>query len=198
MLEAESRSQRADASRNRDAILDATVRTLSADPGASIATIAAEAGISRITLYGHFSSREQLLDAAGERVIERVDTQLAAIDATGGSWPALETMIQTQWRLVDELAGFIRAAEQQLPAKRIHELHAGPIARVQHLIRAGRDDGTFRTDHSLEWQTTCLFAIIHGAATELRSGRLDEADSPQVIPDTIRSLLTPPVRQPDQ
>jgi TetR/AcrR family transcriptional regulator, mexCD-oprJ operon repressor len=185
---------RADALRNRDAILDATLRTLNADPGASIAQIAAEAGISRITFYGHFSSRDRLLDAVGERVIDRVDAQLAALDVAGGPWQVLETMIQTQWRLVDELSGFIRAAQEQLPAERIRELHAGPITRIQGLIQAGRDDGSFRTDHSLQWQTTCFFAIIHGAATELRSGRLSEADAAHVIPQTVHALLTPPAR----
>ncbi len=79
-----------------------------------------------------------------------------------------------------------------MPADRVHELHSRPIARVQALIRAGRDDGSFRTDHTLEWQVSCFFAILHGAGAELRSGRLGEEDAARVIPETIHAMLRPP------
>jgi AcrR family transcriptional regulator len=47
----------------RDAILAAAHRTLVDDPGASIATVTAEAGVSRATFYRHFDSRAELLAA---------------------------------------------------------------------------------------------------------------------------------------
>lgn len=187
------RSRRADASRNRDAILQAALRSLNANPNASIAQIAADAGISRITFYGHFSSREQLLDAVAVRAMERIDATLAEIDLAQGPWAALETMIQSQWRLVDELNGLVHAAEHQMPAERVHQLHAGPIGRVQALIQAGRDDGTFRTDQDLTWQTACFFSILHGAAAELRSGRLSEEAAARALPDTIHAILQQPL-----
>ncbi|MFC9627623.1 TetR family transcriptional regulator, partial [Streptomyces sp. NPDC056930] len=45
---------RADAARNLEAVLTAGARMLAADPGASIASIAAEAGVDRRTVYRRF------------------------------------------------------------------------------------------------------------------------------------------------
>src|SRR5215472_9528755 len=72
------RPQRADARRNVAAILDAATDCLARDPEMSIAGIAAAAGVGRITLYGHFSTRAELVDAVLARTIEHADAILDA------------------------------------------------------------------------------------------------------------------------
>ncbi len=64
-------SRRADALHNADKILDAAVACLGHNPYASVSEIAQAAGVGRVTLYGHFSSRETLVEAAMIRVLER-------------------------------------------------------------------------------------------------------------------------------
>ena len=54
---------RADAERNRSAIIDAATVVLGANLQASMQDVAAAAGVSRATLYRHFSNREQLIEA---------------------------------------------------------------------------------------------------------------------------------------
>ena len=49
--------RRADAQRNVQRILDAAVACLAERPNATMADIAKVAGLGRVTLYGHFSSR---------------------------------------------------------------------------------------------------------------------------------------------
>jgi len=63
---------RADAARNLEAVLTTGARMLAADPGASIAAIAAEAGVDRRTVYRRFDSREQLLEAIYEARLEAI------------------------------------------------------------------------------------------------------------------------------
>jgi serine phosphatase RsbU (regulator of sigma subunit) len=58
--------QRSDAQRHRDLILEAARGLLAQSPAASLAEIAAAAGLSRSTIYRHFKDREGLIrEAAG-------------------------------------------------------------------------------------------------------------------------------------
>jgi serine phosphatase RsbU (regulator of sigma subunit) len=58
---------RQDARANRDRILDAAGRLLAQSPTATLADVAAAAGVSRSTLYRHFRGRESLIAALRER-----------------------------------------------------------------------------------------------------------------------------------
>jgi len=59
--------RRADAMRNRERILDAAERLLERSPSATLADIAAAAGVARSTLHRRFASREDLLAALHDR-----------------------------------------------------------------------------------------------------------------------------------
>jgi TetR/AcrR family transcriptional repressor of mexCD-oprJ operon len=61
--------RRATAERNVTAILDAAAELLSEQGPASIAAVAAQAGVSRVTVYAHFLTWEALTDlfAGGRR-----------------------------------------------------------------------------------------------------------------------------------
>jgi serine phosphatase RsbU (regulator of sigma subunit) len=59
--------RRADALRNRERILDAAERMLDRSPSASLADIAAAAGVSRSTLHRRFRTRDELLTALRSR-----------------------------------------------------------------------------------------------------------------------------------
>lgn len=71
---------RADALRNRGAILEAAVAVLADDPGASLAEIAARAGLGRATLYRHFPSKDVLRGAIREEALARAAQALEAVD----------------------------------------------------------------------------------------------------------------------
>src|SRR3954469_10227709 len=59
--------RRADALRNRERILDAAERLLERSPSATLADIAAAAGLARSTLHRRFSTRDDLLEARRDR-----------------------------------------------------------------------------------------------------------------------------------
>ncbi len=183
------RVRRADAVRNRDAILDAALASLLENPLASMAEIAQAAGVGRVTLYGHFASREELIDALFERTISRAEAQLATLDLAGDPAQALELLVRSSWRIVDEFHRLLAAAEQALSPDRIREHHHQPMERVTRLIERGQVEGCFRTDQPATWLTACFYAILHVAAAEVRTGRLLEEDAIRVIPATMGALL---------
>ena len=58
-----SRKRRSDAALNTTRLIEAARRVLAVQPQASMATIAAEAGLGRNTIHRHFATRQDLIDA---------------------------------------------------------------------------------------------------------------------------------------
>ncbi|MGQ0843324.1 MAG: TetR/AcrR family transcriptional regulator [Sporichthyaceae bacterium] len=69
----DQRPLRADARRNRDALLEVAVKAFSVDgPQASLESIAAAAGVGIGTLYRHFPTRDAFVEAAYRNELERL------------------------------------------------------------------------------------------------------------------------------
>jgi TetR/AcrR family transcriptional repressor of mexCD-oprJ operon len=185
-------ARRADARRNIAAILEAALDCLARDPQASIADIAAAAGVGRITLYGHFSSRLELLDATFGYALEQADQVLDAVDLSGDPRAALTRLIATSWQIIDRYRGALTAAGSELPPERVRAHHGQPMSRVEALLERGQQAGAFRTDLPLDWLVTLFYTVMHGAAAEITAGRLPAADADRVITATLLAAYTPP------
>lgn len=184
-------ARRADARRNVERILDAAVICLARHPGATMAEIAKEAGLGRVTLYGHFAARSELVDAVVVRVIERGEVTLSAVDLDGDPRDAMARLIHSSWRLVDESRAVLAAAQDELTPDRIRRLHEAPASRVETLIERGRRSGHFREDMPVSWLVSVLHQIIHGAATEIAAGNLDPDQAADLITATALAVLVP-------
>ncbi len=190
--EPRERDRRADARRNIASILEAAQDCLGRDPTASIADIAQAAGVGRVTLYGHFGSRAELVDAVFRRALSHADAILDAVDLGGEPRQALTRLVASSWRILDQHSVLLLAAERELPSEHIRARHDGPMSRVQALIRRGQQDGAFRSDLPAQWLTAVFYSAMHGAAAEISAGRLPAADAAQVISATLLAAYTPP------
>ena len=186
------RTPRADALRNRAQIIEATIRCLAADPHASMTAIARAAGVGRVTLYGHFSSRRELIEAAAAHTMARVESELSPLKLNENPREALLLLAAASWRLLDGVQGLVAAAETELGADRIRGHHDQTLLRVHQLIERGQAEGFFRDDQSANWLTACYFAILHGAAAEVRAGRFSDAQAAAAIPITLVALVALP------
>jgi TetR/AcrR family transcriptional repressor of mexCD-oprJ operon len=183
---------RADAQRNIDAIAAAAVDCLSRNPDASVNEIAAAARVGRVTLYGHFPSRADLVDAALARAIEDGDAILGAVDLDGDPRAAMTRLIDASWRVVNQFRALLQAAQHTLPPGRIRTLHAEPADRMRRLIERGQADGVFRTDLPNSWLISVIQNVMHGAADEITAGRLESADAAGFISATVLAALSRP------
>lgn len=184
--------KRADAQRSIAAILDAATESLSRNPEASVSEIAKLAGVGRVTLYGHFPSRADLVDAAFAHAIEVGHDALEAVDLTGDPREALGRLVESSWHLVDRFRSLLLAAQSVLPPGRIRALHAEPMDRVQRLIERGQAEGVFRDDLPVSWLVATTHAVMHNAADEINAGRLTTDQAAPVITATLLAALTPP------
>jgi TetR/AcrR family transcriptional regulator, mexCD-oprJ operon repressor len=185
------RAQRADARRNIAAILDAATQCLARDPEMSIADIAAAAGVGRITLYGHFRTRADLVDAVLVRTVQQCDAILDATDTSGDPAEALARLVASSWQLVHQFRNILLAAQRELPAERIRGVHDRILSRVQSLIERGQQVTVFRRDLPRQWLITTAYSLMHAAAEDTAAGRLDAGDAPGLITTTLLAAFSP-------
>lgn len=186
------RDQRADARRNVAAILDAAQECLSADPQATVACIAEAAGVGRVTLYGHFKNRAELVDAVLERVSAQSAAILDAVDTRGDPVAALVRLVAATWEIVHRFNAIREAAEAELPAERVRSRHDAHLRRLDALIARGQRAGAFRRDLPRSWLVTVCYRIMHGAAEECTAGRIKHDDAARVIAGTLLAAFTAP------
>jgi TetR/AcrR family transcriptional regulator, mexCD-oprJ operon repressor len=185
------RSTREDAARNRDAILDAALDCLATDPRASMTDIAARAGLGRVTLYGHFSSRDELIEAVLVRTITRSEAELSAVDLSGDPLEALQRLVDRSWRIVHDFHLLLGVAEHALSNDQIRAHHGKPLARVQDLIERGQSEHRMRSDVTADWLTACMMAILHEAAAQVRAGRMTDAEAAHAASAAVIAIVTP-------
>jgi AcrR family transcriptional regulator len=182
--------RRADARRNSARIVSAARARLSSDPNATIDDIAQAAGVGRMTLYGHFRTRAELVDAALVEALRAGGEILSSLDLTGDPREAMRRLLASSWSLVAESSALLTAAQESLPAGRVRELHDEPARRVEELVRRGQAEGAFRSDLPITWLVSAIQYILHGAAEETRQGRLAADEAADVVTRSILSLLT--------
>lgn len=187
-----TRALRADAQQNVERILEAAIGCLGHNPDASMAEIAKCAGVGRVTLYGHFPSRETLVEAALMRLLGRGEAALREVDLSAEPDQVLEALIDSSWLLTAQAGALLEAAQSLLPPGRVHELHAEPERRVIGLIERGRAEGIFRDDLPVAWLANVLHYLMKGAAADVAAGRLDPDDVPRLIAATIKGAYEPP------
>lgn len=184
--------RRADAVRNRAAILDAATECLARDPDVSIKEIARAAGVGRVTLYGHFESRASLIEAVVDRAIRQTDADLREVDLSGDVREAMTRLMSVTWDLTHRFGALVVAAQRDLPSETFRALHEAPSARVKQLLLKGRKQGAFRTDAPVSWQVMAMQSLLHGAVDAVYRGELPADQGRELVTSTVLAVLDPP------
>ncbi|KUN97748.1 TetR/AcrR family transcriptional regulator [Streptomyces resistomycificus] len=143
---AKAAPRRRHAQANRRRILDAARETLSQDPETTIDDIARSAGIARRTLYGHFASREVLLNALADDAVETLrQAFVAEQNPVESSDLALARYITAVWGIGDRFRMLITLGRRNLDGD-----IRGALTPVRdlagELLARGQRDGVF-ADH---------------------------------------------------
>jgi TetR/AcrR family transcriptional regulator, mexCD-oprJ operon repressor len=197
MAEPATDHRRATAERNVAAILDAVEALLQRGARLSVTAVAAEAGLSRVTVYAHFASIEDLFEAVMERAVTRARAVLdEAEPASGDAAEALERVIAAAWRELDRNSAVAQATSDHLVAAAVTRTHDRVLSPIRELVQRGREEGAFRTDVPADWLVTSFFTLLHACGDEVRAGRLRAQDAPRVLTVTIGDMFAAEPREP--
>lgn len=183
--------RRATAERNAASILDAAERLLARAEPVTMVAVAAEAGLSRPTVYAHYKSVEEIVEAAVERtVVASTAAFAAARPDEGPADEALGRMVTASW---NQLAGFehlVRRAGEYVSEGARHRTHGALIAPLDALAERGRADGTFRTDVPGDWLITMYLALVHAAADHASVHDTPREEALALLVTTVRELFS--------
>lgn len=175
---------RADAARNREAILLASAQVLSRHPSASLSEIAAGAGVGRATLYRHFASREALLDAMRDELLGRAS--LVVGSAAAGDGPPLEALRRVIHALVPlglRFRGLVAGGADLDPTFRVARDEV--LRPAYDLLARAVEQGDLRVGVSPEWASAVLSGLLVAAVRD--AGQ--EQHTPEQLAELVYATL---------
>ncbi|MBI4940927.1 MAG: TetR/AcrR family transcriptional regulator [Actinobacteria bacterium] len=182
--------RRRDALANRIALLDAGLAALTRDPDASLESVAREAGLSRRTVYGHFSSREELVAAIATRAGDRLVAALDAVDTSADDpATALARFELAVWRAAEPFR-FLGALAAR-PEHRDRALERlDPLRRRRAgLVRAGQDEGVFRVDADADVLARVAGQVVLAVLDEVLDGAVDAAAAGRLVATSALAVV---------
>jgi AcrR family transcriptional regulator len=162
-----ARKPRADAKRNRERILETAKDAFTRDgASASLDDIARRSGVGNATLYRHFPTRDELIEAVYRNEVERL---AAAEQRFATTMPPIEALRAWMLLFIDHVSQkkLIIAAMDTVPggSMRLMEgsrslIHSAFVASVQRAIASG----DLRADTDPDDFVRALVGIFHTAA----------------------------------
>ncbi|MEZ0092314.1 TetR/AcrR family transcriptional regulator [Streptacidiphilus sp. EB129] len=175
MTTADPRPLRADARRNRDRLIEVAARAFAQDgPEATLDAIAKEAGVGIGTLYRHFATREELVEAAYRSELVRLCDSASELlgtrepDAALRAW--MDGFIQymtTKRGMSDALRALIASGGDPFSHSRAMLTDA-----ITELLRAGTAAGVIRADVEPDDVLFSLSGLSLAAATPEHQARM--------------------------
>jgi AcrR family transcriptional regulator len=149
---------RADAARNLDAVLQTGARLLAADPTTTIATIAADAGVDRRTVYRQFATREALLTAVYHAKLDAVDSVLEESRLTEA--PAAVALHRYAEGIVSVSRMWPVDVTRMRADEEIRGRQEGTDQRLEEFARRAAGEGMLRGDVPAVWITEVLHLLV--------------------------------------
>ncbi len=172
---------RADAARNLETVLTTGARMLAADPGASIASIAAEAGVDRRTVYRRFACREELLAAIYESRVTAIERAIE--DARLREAPVAVALHRYVENIITVNRTWPVDLTRMLADDTIRRRRDACIAEVDAFLRRATDEGLLRRDQPEGWAAPLLPELVHLASHQQR--HLAPGKAADVVVDTF-------------
>jgi TetR/AcrR family transcriptional repressor of mexCD-oprJ operon len=171
--------RRAVGDRNREAILEAAV--MGAQPEAGIAEVAAAAGVGRATVYRHFPSRDELIEALRLHASDEARRRFAAARVEEDDpVEALERFVAAMLALGDRYRVIFPQDRQASPRR--SEVLLKPLTQ---LIARAQSEGAIDSELPPSWIIAALRGLLRSAVGEIEARRLPRDAAAKRIVQTL-------------
>ena len=166
-------------------LLDVAAEVLVADPAASLAEVAAAAGIGRTTLHKHYATRDDLLRAVGHRALDLLEQALNEATAAEHADGGLRALVAALIPIGPQLA-FLWRTPAFDRMKDLDERWLAVEERSLAVLRRAQELGILAADLPDWWLGQMLSSVVYVAASSVQVGRLAPLDAPGLA---LRTLL---------
>jgi len=173
-------------------LLDAAVSHLVAQPRASLAQIAAAAGIGRTTLFKLFATRDQLEHAVAMRALSLCQAAISSAAGQGveggqGGDGGLRALVTALIPIGPQLNFIWRTPSLDVDEEVVSAYRRMDAALLGALASA-RQAGVLRADRPEWWLGQTLYALVYVAWESVQRGQLARIDAPDLV---LATLLGP-------
>ncbi|WP_243062038.1 TetR/AcrR family transcriptional regulator [Humibacter sp. RRB41] len=170
---ARARAPRRDAAENRTALIEAAIRVLNRDIDGSLETIAAEAGLTRRAVYGHFATRDDLVREVLTQGAARIGASILPIQHTDAR---IEIALYgaTLWLQVQHASVTAEFAVRGPHMRLVAEALEPARAKLRATVRRGVRDGVLRRDIAPDRLARLIEGVALDVLTEATHDGLDD------------------------
>ncbi|WP_410652525.1 TetR/AcrR family transcriptional regulator [Amycolatopsis sp. cmx-4-54] len=155
--------------RTRRAILDAAIETLTKQPSATLADIAAAANVGRTTVHRYFAERSDLIDAISHDALDKISQSTQRARLEDGPVPAaLARLCQEYFEHADIFQLLFTMPD--LVTRPEWEEESEDDRLLMRLIERGHAEGSIDPAMTKEWLLQLLWSMLY-TAWELGRGK---------------------------
>ncbi|WP_225836348.1 TetR/AcrR family transcriptional regulator [Streptomyces sp. NK08204] len=162
-------------------VLESATAVLAKDRGASMQVIAARAGISRATLLRLFPTRQVLVQAMAEKILDDCDRVLAQAEADTAPVEQVLAAVVAEYTPFAQLWNFVYVEPDVLGVPEASERAGAIFRRTVSLVERGQNAGLLRGDMPATWLASTFCGLAETAWELTLEGHMGARQAPDFI-----------------
>lgn len=147
------------AERSKFALIQAGMTLLAENRDATLSDVAQVANVGRATLYRHFETRDQLIEAVAINCLETFDDATSSIDRDAKSWlDAIRLLFSVSMPLQNEMTFLMKLDSFIGENKNIKKIYHEQNKELRYILKKCQKENSIRSDISVDW----LMALLDG------------------------------------
>jgi AcrR family transcriptional regulator len=164
-------------------IIEQAAHVLAEGRGRTMQEIADISGIGRTTLYRHFRTREDLIQAIKFQALE--EARAAMVAGRLGEGNAEDALRRVIAGLISVGDRYCILVEEGLSKEEMHGDKEDLGAELYALVARGQREGTFTSTLSSRWILTAMGHLIMAAIEQVQAGELARNHAATTVADTL-------------